>query len=88
MNAHIIEIFQQSNVLFNVRQQCLPWSTFMTVAMVDSVTGVMVDCQKVKTNIHVIQNYVCSLALTDFNNCLIFTAVNEKAEPCIFNSHP
>ena len=88
MNAHIIEIFQQSNVLFNVRQQCLPWSTFMTVAMVDSVTAVMVDCQKVKTNIHVIQNYVCSLALTDFNNCLIFTAVNEKAEPCIFNSHP
>ena len=34
--------------------QCLPWSTFMTVAMVDSVTGVTVDCQKVKTNIHVI----------------------------------
>ena len=68
--------------------QCLPWSTFVTVAMVDSVTGVMVDCQKVKTNIHVIQNYVCSLALTDFNNCLIFTAVNEKAEPCSFNRHP
>ena len=59
--------------------QGLPWSTFMTVAMVDSGTGVMVDCQKVKTNIHVIQNYVCSLALTDFNNHLIFTAVNEKS---------
>lgn len=35
--------------------QGLPWSTFMTVAMVDS--DVMVDCQKVKTNIHVIKNY-------------------------------
>ena len=82
MSAQIIEIFQQSNVLFNIHLdslQGLPWSTFMTVAMVDSVTGVMVDCQKVKTNIHVIQNYVCSLALTDFNNCLIFTAVNEKS---------
>ena len=59
--------------------QGLPWSTFMTVAMVDSGTGVMVDCQKVKTNIHVKQNYVCSLALTDFNNHLIFTVVNEKS---------
>ena len=51
----------------------------MTVAMVDSGTGVVVDCQKVKTNINVKQNYVCSLALTDFNNHLIFTAVNEKS---------
>ena len=51
----------------------------MTVAMADSGTGVMVDCQKVNTNIHVIQNYVCSLALNDFNNHLIFTAVNEKS---------
>ena len=59
--------------------QGLPWSTFMTVAMVDSGTGVVVDCQKVKTNINVKQTYVCSLALTDFNNHLIFTAVNEKS---------
>lgn len=59
--------------------QGLPRSTFMTVAMVDSGTGVVVDCQKVKTDINVKQNYVCSLALTDFNNHLIFTAVNEKS---------
>lgn len=59
--------------------QGLPRSTFMTVAMVDSGTGVVVDCQKVKTNINVKQNYVSSLALTDFNNHLIFTAVNEKS---------
>ena len=89
MSAHIIEIFQQSNVKFNIHLdslQGLPLSTFMTVAMVDSVTGVMVDCQKVKTNIHVIQNYVCSLALTDFNNCLTFTAVNEQAKPFILTA--
>ena len=59
--------------------QGLPWSTFMTVTMADSGIGVMVDCQKVNINIHVKQNYVCSLALTDFNNHLIFTVVNEKS---------
>lgn len=51
--------------------------SYITVTMVDS--GVMVDCKKVKTTSHVIQNYVCSLALIDFNNHPIFTAVNGKS---------
>ena len=36
----------------------------------------MVDCQKIETNIT--HNVFCSLALTDFNNYLIFTVVDEK----------
>ena len=38
--------------------------------------GLMVDRQKIETNIA--QNFFCSLALTDFNNQLIFTVVDEK----------
>ena len=36
----------------------------------------MVDRQKIETNIA--HNFLCSLALTDFNNHLIFTLVDEK----------
>ena len=36
----------------------------------------MVDRQKIETNIA--HNFFCSLALTDFNNYLIFTVVDEK----------
>ena len=38
--------------------------------------GLMVDRQKIETNIA--HNFFCTLALTDFKNHLIFTAVNEK----------
>ena len=41
--------------------------------MVDG--DLMVDRQKVETNVG--HNFFCSLALTDFNNCL-FTVVDEK----------
>ena len=36
----------------------------------------MVDRQKIETN--VAHNFFCCLALTDFNNHLIFTVVDEK----------
>ena len=36
----------------------------------------MVDRQKIETNI--VNNFFCSLALTDFNNHHIFTVVDEK----------
>ena len=36
----------------------------------------MVDRQKIETNI--VNNFFCSLALTDFNNHRIFTVVDEK----------
>ena len=36
----------------------------------------MVDRQKIETNIA--HNFFCSLALTDVNNYLIFTVVDEK----------
>ena len=36
----------------------------------------MVDRQKIEINIA--HNFFCSLALTDFNNHLIFTVVDEK----------
>ena len=38
--------------------------------------GMMVDCQKIEINIA--HNFFCSLALTDFDNHLIFTVVDEK----------
>ena len=38
--------------------------------------GLMVDCQKIEVNIA--HNFFCSLALTDFNNHLTFTVVDEK----------
>ena len=38
--------------------------------------GLMVDRQKIEINIA--HNFFCSLALTDFNNHLIFTVVDEK----------
>ena len=38
--------------------------------------GLMVDRQKIEANIA--YNFFCSLALTDFNNHLIFTVVGEK----------
>ena len=38
--------------------------------------GLMVDRQKKETNI--VHNFFCSLALTDFNNLLTFTVVDEK----------
>ena len=38
--------------------------------------GLMVDRQKIEINMA--HNFFCSLALTDFNNHLIFTVVNEK----------
>ena len=38
--------------------------------------GLMLDRQKIETNIA--HNFFCSLALTDFNNHLIFTVVDEK----------
>ena len=44
----------------------------------------MVDRQKIEINIA--HNFFCSLALTDFNNHLIFTVVDEKkAERFYFN---
>ena len=47
--------------------------------------GLMVDRQKIETNIA--HNFSCSLALTDFNNHLIFTIVDEKkTERFYFNS--
>ena len=42
--------------------------------MVDG--GLMVDRQKIEINIA--HKFFCSLALTDFNNHLIFTVVDEK----------
>ena len=39
--------------------------------------GLMVDRQKIETNIT--HNFFCSEALTDFNNDLIFTVVDEKS---------
>ena len=44
----------------------------------------MVDRQKIETNIA--HNYFCSLALTDVNNYLIFTVVDEKTERFYFYS--
>ena len=38
--------------------------------------GLMVDLQKIEINIA--HNFFCSLALTDLNNHLIFTVVDEK----------
>ena len=38
--------------------------------------GLMVDRHKIETNIE--HNFFCSLALTDFNNHLIFIVVDEK----------
>ena len=38
--------------------------------------GLMVDSQKIETNI--VHHFFCSLALTDFNNHLIFNVVDEK----------
>ena len=38
--------------------------------------GLMVDRQRIETNIA--HKFFCSLALTDFNNHLIFTVVDEK----------
>ena len=38
--------------------------------------GLMVDRQKIETDIA--HNFFCSLGLTDFNNHLIFTVVDEK----------
>ena len=38
--------------------------------------GLMVDRQKIETNIA--HNFFCSLALTDFNNHLIFIVVDKK----------
>ena len=38
--------------------------------------GLMVDRHKIETNI--VHNFFCSLALTDFNNHLIFIVVDEK----------
>ena len=44
----------------------------------------MVDRQKIDINIA--HNFFYSLALTDFNNHLIFTVVDEKTERFYFNS--
>ena len=38
--------------------------------------GLMVDRQKIET--YIAHNFCCSLPLTDFNNHLIFTVVDEK----------
>ena len=47
--------------------------------------GLMVDRQKREINIA--HNFFCSLALTDFNNHLTFTVVDEKkTEQFYFNS--
>ena len=44
----------------------------------------MVDRQKIEIN--TAHNFFCSQALTDFNNHLIFTVVDEKIERFYFNS--
>ena len=48
--------------------------------------GLMVDLQKIEINIA--HNFFCSLALTDLNNHLILTVVDEKKknERFYFNS--
>ena len=44
----------------------------------------MVDRQKIETNIA--HNFFCSLALTEFNNHLIFTVVDEKTKSFTFSA--
>ena len=46
--------------------------------------GLMVDCQEIETNIA--HNFLCSLALMDFNNHVTFTDVDEKSEQFYFYS--
>ena len=74
LHGHMIPSYEINIIIYYISYCC---------RLVDR--GLMVDRQKIETNIA--HNFFCSLSLTDFNNHLIFTVVDEKkTERFYFNS--